>query len=87
MTAANLDVCPAVAPGIVAPNATNLVFLFALDPIPVSAQRLVCHWHCDADGRLFCAWEPNISSDRASSIRKNLSKRFVNRDCSNIGSA
>jgi len=56
MTAANLDVCPAVAPGIVAPNATNLVFLFALDPIPVSAQRLVCHWHHDADSRLVCAW-------------------------------
>ena len=87
MTAANVNVRPAAAPGIVAPNASNLVLLFALDPIPVSAQRLVCHWHRDADSRLVCAWEPNISSDRASSIRKNLSKRFVNRDGSNIGSA
>jgi hypothetical protein len=87
MTAANVNVRPAAAPGIVAPNASNLVLLFALDPIPVSAQRLVCHWHRDADSRLVCAWEPNISSDRASSIRKNLSKRFVSRDGSNIGSA
>ena len=86
MTAANVNVRPAVAPGIVAPNASNLVLLFALDPIPVSAQRLVCHWHRDADSRLVCAWEPNISSDRASSIRKNLSRRFVNPDGSNIGS-
>ena len=87
MAAANLDVRPAIASGIVAPNATNLVLLFALDSIPVSKQRLVCRWHRNADGRLLCAWEPNISSDRASSIRKNLSKRLVNRDCSNIGSA
>jgi hypothetical protein len=73
MTAANVNVRPVVAPGIVAPNASNLVLLFALDPIPVSAQRLVCHWHCDADSRLVCAWEPDISTDPASSIRKNLS--------------
>jgi hypothetical protein len=39
MTAASVNVRPAVAPGIVAPNASNLVLLFALDPIPVSAQR------------------------------------------------
>jgi hypothetical protein len=56
MTAANVNVRPAAAPGIVAPNASNLVLLFALDPIPVSAQRLVCHWHRDADSRLVCAW-------------------------------
>ena len=86
MAAANLDVRPAIASGIVAPNATNLVLLFALDSIPVSKQRLVCRWHRNADGRLLCAWEPNISSDRASSIRKNLSRRFVNPDGSNIGS-
>ncbi len=54
---------------VVAPNATNLVPLFALDP----AQRLVCHWHRDADGRLVCAWEPDISPDPTSSIRKHLS--------------
>ena len=86
MAAANLDARPAIVSGIVAPNATNLVLLFELDPIPVSKQRLVCRWHRNADGRLVCAWEPNISFDRASSIRKNLSKRFVNRDGSNIGS-
>jgi hypothetical protein len=73
MAAAKLDVRPAIASGIFAPNATNLVLLFALDPIPVSAQRLVCRWHRDADGRLVCAWEPDISPDPASSIRKNLS--------------
>ena len=66
MAAANLDVRPAIASGIVAPNATNLVLLFALDSIPVSKQWLVCRWHRNADGRLLCAWEPNISSDRAS---------------------
>jgi hypothetical protein len=72
MTTANLDVRPAVAPGIVAPSATNLVLLFALDSIPVSAQRLVCRWHRDADGRLVCAWEPDIFPDPASSLRTNL---------------
>ena len=69
MTAPNVNVRPAVAPGLVAPNATNLVPLFALDP----AQRLVCHWHRDADGRLVCGWEPDISPDPTSSIRKHLS--------------
>jgi hypothetical protein len=73
MTVANVNVRPVVAPGIVAPNASNLVLLFKLDPIPVSAQRLVCHWHRDVDSRLVCAWEPDISTDPASSIRKNLS--------------
>jgi hypothetical protein len=56
MTAANVNARPAVAPGIVAPNASNLVLLFALDSIPVSKQRLVCRWHLNADGRLVCAW-------------------------------
>jgi hypothetical protein len=73
MAAANPDVHRAVAPGLVAPNATNLVPLFPLDPIPVLAQRLFCHWHSDADGRLVCAWEPDISRDPTSSIRKHLS--------------
>jgi hypothetical protein len=72
MTAANLDVRPAVAPGIVAPSATNLVLLSALDRMPVSARQLVCHWHRDADGRLVCAWEPDIFPDPASSLRTNL---------------
>jgi hypothetical protein len=72
MTAANLDVRPAIAPGIGAPNATNLVLLFALKAKPVSTQRLVCRWHRDADGRLVCVWEPDISPDPGSSIRTNL---------------
>jgi hypothetical protein len=54
MAAANLDIRPAIASGIVAPGATNLVFLFARDAIPVSAQRVVCYWHRDAaDAALF----------------------------------
>jgi hypothetical protein len=72
MTAANIDVRLAVARGILAANESNIVFLFAHDPIPVSAQRLVCHWHRDADSRLVCVWESDISTDPASSIRKNL---------------
>jgi hypothetical protein len=56
MTAANLDVRPAIAP-----STTNFVLQFALEAKPVSAQRLVCHWHRDADGRLVCAWESDIS--------------------------
>jgi hypothetical protein len=58
MSAANRDVRPAIASGIVAPNATNLVLLFALDRIPVSKQGLVCHWHRSSNGRLSCRWEP-----------------------------
>jgi hypothetical protein len=73
MTAANVNVRSVVTPGILTPNGSNLVLLFELDPIPVSAQRLVCHWHRDADSRLVCAWEPDISTDPASPIRKNLS--------------
>jgi len=76
IAAANVNVRPAVALGIVAPNASNLVFLFPLDPIPILAQRIVCHWHRDADSWLVCLWEPGISTDPASSIRKNLSSGF-----------
>jgi hypothetical protein len=64
MAAANLDACPAIVSGIVAPNATNLVLLFALDSIPVSKQRLVCRWHRNADGRLRCAWAKHILRSR-----------------------
>lgn len=60
MAAANQMSAPAIASGIVAPNATNLVLLFARDRIPVSAHRLVCHWHRNADGRLVCTWEPAL---------------------------
>ena len=82
MAAANLDVRPAIAPGIVAPNASNLVLLFALDSIPVSKQRLVCHWHRNSDGRLSCRWEPIPRSSILDP--KQPVKRLVSRDGSNI---
>jgi len=62
MTAAILAVRPAAPPGIVSPKSDtgNLVHLFGLDRLPLRRQPLVCRWHCDADGRLFCIWEPDI---------------------------
>ncbi len=72
MAAANLNVRPANASRVVAPNASNLILLFALDRIPISTHRLVCHWHRNADGRLVCAWEPDLSPDPASLTRNNL---------------
>ena len=83
MTAANVNVRPVVAPGTVAPNASNLVLLFELDPIPVSAQRLVCHWHRNADSRLVCAWEPDIHRSRILDPKEPV-ERFLSRDGSNI---
>jgi hypothetical protein len=65
MAAANLDVHPAIVVGIVTLNATSLILLIAIEAEPVSTQRLVCHWHRDGDGRLVCAWEPDISFDPA----------------------
>jgi hypothetical protein len=64
MTAAILDVRPAVRPGIVPTTGatTNLVRLFALDHLPAGRRRLVCHWRRDADGRLACIWEPDIGA-------------------------
>jgi hypothetical protein len=75
MTAANLDVRPAIAPDIAEPSAANLILLFALAPMPASAQPLVCYWHRDAVGRLVCAWEPDISPDPASSIDGQMGTR------------
>jgi hypothetical protein len=72
MTAANVNVRPDISSGIVAHDATNLVLLFALNRIPVSPHRLLCHWYRNADGRLVCTWEPPRSPDPASSIRNNL---------------
>lgn len=59
MTTATLDIRPA-APGAVA----NLVRLFGLDRLPEPRPRLVCRWHTDADGRLACAWELDITPVR-----------------------
>ena len=60
MTAAILNVRSAAAPGTVSLQGTkDLVRLFALDRLPVGRPRLVCRWHCHADGGLACIWEPD----------------------------
>jgi hypothetical protein len=57
-----LDTRPAVGPGTAttytAPD--NLVHVFALDRVPISRRRLLCHWRRQADGCLACSWEPDI---------------------------
>jgi hypothetical protein len=55
------DIRPAAKPGIVSSNAIDLVRLFVLDNLPVARRQLVCHWRRQADGRLACAWEPDIA--------------------------
>jgi hypothetical protein len=61
MTAAFLNVRPAVAPDIVSPQDTrDLVRLLALDRLQIDRPRLVCRWRVEADGRLSCIWEPDI---------------------------
>ena len=82
MAAENLDVRPDISSGIVAPNASNLVLLFALDSIPASTQRLLCHWHRNSDGRLSCRWEP-IPRSRILDPKQPV-ERFASRDGSNI---
>jgi hypothetical protein len=66
MTAAILDVRLATRPGMSPPqgSTTNLVHLLALARLPAGRQRLVCHWHHDAEGRLACVWEPDIALAR-----------------------
>jgi hypothetical protein len=63
MTAAILDVRPAARLGAVPAQGatTDLVRLFALDRLPGRRRRLACHWRRDADGRLVCTWEPDIT--------------------------
>jgi hypothetical protein len=62
MTAAILDIRPAVLPGNVSPDgaAIDLVRRFALDRLPAGRRLLVCRWRREADGRLSCIWEPEI---------------------------
>ena len=62
MSAAILEFRPAAAPGIVPPKTgeADLLRLFALDRLAGVPRRLVCRWHRDAEGRLCCAWEPDI---------------------------
>jgi hypothetical protein len=66
MTAAILAIRPTAPLGIALPKGgtTDLVRLLALERLPASRQRLVCHWHRDADGRLACRWEPDIAPFR-----------------------
>jgi hypothetical protein len=45
-------------------TANDLVTLFALDRLPARRPRLVAHWHRRPDGRLACAWEPDLSAPR-----------------------
>jgi hypothetical protein len=82
MTAGNVNVRLHISSGIVAHDATNLVLLFALDRIPVSTHRLLCHWHRNSDGRLSCRWEP-IPRSRILDPKQPV-ERFVSRDGSNI---
>jgi len=67
-----LEAGAAIQPLAVSANSTNLLNLFVLDAPPMSARRLVCHWRRDADGRLACAWAPDIGPDPIASIRPNL---------------
>jgi hypothetical protein len=61
MTTAILDFRPA-APGLAASERSgiDLVRLLALDRLPAK-RPLLCHWHRDGDGRLSCAWEPDLA--------------------------
>jgi len=52
----------ATRPCSVVRTTADLLELFALDRLPVHRPRLVAHWHRQADGRLACAWEPDVSS-------------------------
>jgi hypothetical protein len=60
MTSAILNIRSAAAPGTVSREGTkDLVRLLALDRLPIDRLRLVCRWHCHADGGLTCTWEPD----------------------------
>jgi hypothetical protein len=54
----------ATRPDSVVRNPSNLVVLFALDRLQAQRPRLVAHWHRHPDGRLACAWEPDLSFRR-----------------------
>ncbi len=61
MTAAILNVRSAAGPGPVSLKSTReFLRLVALNRRRLQRPRLVCHWHCDPDGRLFCVWEQDV---------------------------
>jgi len=52
----------ATRPSSAVRNGADLLELFALDRLPAKRARLVAHWHRGSDGRLVCAWEPDLNS-------------------------
>lgn len=42
----------------------DLVRLLSLDHLAKIRRTLTCHWHRDADGRLVCAWAPDLGACR-----------------------
>jgi hypothetical protein len=61
MTSAFQYIRSSAAPSIVPRTDTrDLVRLLGLDCLTIARPRLVCRWYRDADGRLSCAWEPDI---------------------------
>jgi len=62
MNTAFLNIGPAVAPGTaVAKGARDFVHLLSLHAASIKRPRLICRWHCGADGRLACSWEPDAA--------------------------
>lgn len=57
-TIQNFRATARTAPAVRTP--ANLVVLFALDRLPAQRPRLIAHWHRQPDGRLVCAWEPDL---------------------------
>ncbi len=63
MTTAILDTRLAARP-VLAPaggGTADLERLCELKRLPARGQRLVCHWHRQADGRLSCVWEADTA--------------------------
>jgi hypothetical protein len=45
-------------------HSDDLVRVLALDRLAETRRTLACHWHRDADGRLVCAWAPDLGACR-----------------------